>query len=638
MKPSIFEKSTADYSTPAKRRQLVKEMFYKVEKAYAFAGRSDALWEPDKRKKAVLGFMEEISAKYKQIGVESVEETLLRFEAMNYSSYERQDECNDYTLAAALWILDDLRKTGNLYKATAFLPKSFREIEDIYCRVNFYHPCYEDELVNSVMYVVDPENLGKKTREAFKGIVGLLDQERVAAAAEYFRQLEWRVIDCQMKADAYFSKQRENIRKQFRDMDTPNILQVDRVVPRDDDLHELADRYVDMAEDRNDFISHFEDYIGCGERRILGIRELGRIMGEFSVDDPYAAAFGLSYLIATDDDMAWLTKAGIAAISAAARFFPWYMDTDQMDDEEYEEWYEGPTFNGNGWLDREPSSDSPDYHRPGPDGITPAQRIYRLSRGIVPATMHPFETERQQMKEDGIKEADMIADWSEAMFLASFRARALNIENGSWDEIGVPWDERDIPAVDEAEEEPADQKEPDYIQELECLKRENKSLRNAYSELKRDTDARLAKNERELKALRRDHRELADLREIVFNAGRPDNEEAAGKDAEAVSKKTEFPYTTQKRTVIFGGHDTFLKAIRPMLPDVKYVDVRNMAFSPEIIRNADVVWIQTNCMSHSQYASIVRYCKQAGVQMRYFVYAGAEKCAEQVVAADETTS
>ena len=115
-------------------------------------------YKPDKRKKAVLGFMEEISAKYKHIGVESVEETLLRFEAMNYSSYERQDECNDYTLAAALWILDDLRKTGNLYKATEFLPKSFREIEDIYCRVNFYHPCYEDELVNSVMYVVDPEN------------------------------------------------------------------------------------------------------------------------------------------------------------------------------------------------------------------------------------------------------------------------------------------------------------------------------------------------------------------------------------------------------------------------------------------------------------------------------------------------
>ena len=63
----------------------------------------------------------------------------------------------------------------------------------------------------------------------------------------------------------------------------------------------------------------------------------------------------------------------------------------------------------------------------------------------------------------------------------------------------------------------------------------------------------------------------------------------------------EYPYETRKRTVIFGGHDTFLKAIRRLLPDVKYVDAKLMAFSPEIIRNADVVWIQNNCISHSQY-------------------------------------
>ena len=83
--------------------------------------------------------------------------------------------------------------------------------------------------------------------------------------------------------------------------------------------------------------------------------------------------------------------------------------------------------------------------------------------------------------------------------------------------------------------------------------------------------------------------------------------------------------------MIFGGHDTFLKAIKPMLPTVKFVDAGNLAFNPEIIRNADVVWIQNNCISHSQYWAIVRNCKQAGVQMRYFGYAGAEKCAEQLV-------
>ena len=104
---------------------------------------------------------------------------------------------------------------------------------------------------------------------------------------------------------------------------------------------------------------------------------------------------------------------------------------------------------------------------------------------------------------------------------------------------------------------------------------------------------------------------------------------------EAAAPELDYPYETRKRTVVFGGHDTFLKAIRLLLPDVKYVDAKLMAFSPEIIRNADIVWIQNNRISHSQYWSIVKICKQAGIQMRYFTYASAEKCARQLVKEDQ---
>ena len=49
----------------------------------------------------------------------------------------------------------------------------------------------------------------------------------------------------------------------------------------------------------------------------------------------------------------------------------------------------------------------------------------------------------------------------------------------------------------------------------------------------------------------------------------------------------------------------------------------------------DVVWIQNNCISHPQFWSIVKNCKLAGVQMRYFAFASAEKCAEQLVDWDQ---
>ena len=101
-----------------------------------------------------------------------------------------------------------------------------------------------------------------------------------------------------------------------------------------------------------------------------------------------------------------------------------------------------------------------------------------------------------------------------------------------------------------------------------------------------------------------------------------------------VEERYEYPYRTRKRTVVFGGHDSFLRAFKPMFPDVRFVDADSLAFSPDIIRNSDVVWIQNNCIGHSQYWNIVKTCKLAGVQMRYFGFAGAEKCAEQLVTED----
>ena len=163
--------------------------------------------------------------------------------------------------------------------------------------------------------------------------------------------------------------------------------------------------------------------------------------------------------------------------------------------------------------------------------------------------------------------------------------------------------------------------------ELEKARRQIKGLQKALVESRRDTDTERAKIEHELATLRMEHRELADLRELVFNQ---ENEVR-----EKTTREIKYPYETRKRTVVFGGHDTFLKVFRPMLPTVKYVDTAIYSFSPEIVRNADVVWIQNNCISHSQYGNIVRLTRQYGIQLRYFAYASAEKCAEQLVIEDQ---
>ena len=127
-----------------------------------------------------------------------------------------------------------------------------------------------------------------------------------------------------------------------------------------------------------------------------------------------------------------------------------------------------------------------------------------------------------------------------------------------------------------------------------------------------------------------EHCELVDLQELVINRDT---------DVKEVPEQIiSFPYYTKKRTVIFGGHDTFLKEIRKRLPEVKYVNISNYGFNVDIVRNADVVWVQTNCISHTQYARILKAVRTYGIQLRYFSCASARKCAEQIVEEDRKSS
>ena len=125
-----------------------------------------------------------------------------------------------------------------------------------------------------------------------------------------------------------------------------------------------------------------------------------------------------------------------------------------------------------------------------------------------------------------------------------------------------------------------------------------------------------------------EHCELVDLQELVINRDT---------DVKEVPEQIiSFPYSTKKRTVIFGGHDTFLKEIRKRVPEVKYVNISNYGFNVDIVRNADVVWVQTNCISHTQYARILKSVRTYGIQLRYFSCASARKCAEQIVEEDQS--
>ena len=74
-----------------------------------------------------------------------------------------------------------------------------------------------------------------------------------------------------------------------------------------------------------------------------------------------------------------------------------------------------------------------------------------------------------------------------------------------------------------------------------------------------------------------------------------------------------------------------------LLPNVKFIDPYT---DPDVnsIRNADVVWMQTNAMPHSRYNKIMEIVRIKKIPAKYFAYASAEKCAVQVVEYDSASA
>ena len=88
--------------------------------------------------------------------------------------------------------------------------------------------------------------------------------------------------------------------------------------------------------------------------------------------------------------------------------------------------------------------------------------------------------------------------------------------------------------------------------------------------------------------------------------------------------------------MVFGGHDTWRKAIRPMLPDIRFFD-REMLPDINAVKGADAVWIQPNALSHPFYYRVIDMARKENIPIRYFGFASARKCAEQL-AVDEMAS
>ena len=313
-------------------------------------------------------------------------------------------------------------------------------------------------------------------------------------------------------------------------------------------------------------------------------------MKPLEITDPFAVCFALVYLIEDHSDLPWVYAAGVGMMKEVAMHLPWKHQ--QHEDR-------GGAIN---WFDlRFRSIDSGE--------------LYDLSQIIFEGygIIMPRRSCTCKVK------ASSCPDLSHTIF--PIRSDEAFSPIGSYASEYASY-------LNEIESNVRSDKEYDAL--MKTIRQQDEMLKQLRAQLHRAEKEKAEvqwKYDMLQKASQAEHQELADLRTIVFHENDPNTEDSPAKDHS-------LPYSVRSAIIIFGGHDSFLKTIRTMLDgNVRYL--RHEAFDTRIVRSADILWIQTNAISHSLYNKVVDVGRKYGKQIRYFHYASAAQCVEQIKEQDQ---
>lgn len=387
-KPAGGQKDGGQHSTAAQRKRMVVETFRKSATAIQRVRGEGYEKESDlggrrlqRRMKAVLNAMDRAVADFRSRypDIDSIEETLTKLESKPLGSYDDENYFNNLYLAAALWILDDLKKNGKIGEMYRHLPTDFETVMDVEIPIDFYDPSYEQDLITSLMLVLShrngtPENTRKafvterigrepQWREHFDAIMGLLDKDRAMLACRHFKEKQWDFLDRYFKCVNDYARQEKQI---LREMETlaqdgiptpsapfakttrPEMEPGQLFRPNLDRARELSAKLDALLFQSGNLAFTAGSYCTDTYSNVLRdskSRLVAETMTSFQIDDPYEICFALLCLIDSEGDSPWLYNSGLAFVRAACDMLPWSRgECNEDGDMDF-------VFNRNNWLE-----------------------------------------------------------------------------------------------------------------------------------------------------------------------------------------------------------------------------------------------------------------------------------------------
>jgi len=342
------------------------------------------------------------------------------------------------------------------------------------------------------------------------------------------------------------------------------------------------------------------------------------IMKQMTIDDPYEICFAFLYMIDQGNDLIWLYYPCYTLMQIAGLKLPWNVDEKtELTDRIWNLQDAEETRNLSGSEKELVSELCMDLHEETEEKVNMAQILYALTGLAGPRNIsyyHPYRIALDQY--------DLTAEQKNFLFgMIVMGAEKLNKPKNIHFQISL---ENFFGSSEEKEDE--EKGSVISTKEMESLKREIDSLRSSLYRAEKETKELKKKLNDLQEETRNEHQELADLRELVFIQGNNIEQKA--------NMQIQFPYEVKKKTVVFGGHDAWLKQMKELLVgNIRFIV--DLKVSADVIRNADIIWLQTDCISHNKYYWVIDTCKKNNTPFRIFPSRHFRTCAERIYGFDK---
>ncbi len=621
----------------------------------------------------------------------SVTDLFILASSMPNLSYADLQAKFDVIFAASLWVADVLKEYNLIHEANKCMP-DYREVDEMQSMGLFFNDStHSDQTLETIAYVLARRNndcAGYRKKNSFKrvlldeftarnkhrqdvpsrqyyeSLIQLLPEEKIQEAVSRFESKFWEFItlyfeaihiyvrkmnainDKKQKLLSLMEKYKKEIDTHFgksgmkkgsplmHHKDNPfaeymrDKLQGEETDPAHMEriygyIAELDD--LDYEEEKTaDEMHWFSENIPAFSYESDEIlnqqfsRKVIDIMKKMAIDDPYEMCFAFLYMIDQGNDLIWLYYPCYTLIQIAGLKLPWNVEENyEMTDRIYEPVDREKKKELNGSEKELVSECFMDLQEDSEEKVNMAQVLYSLTGMAGPRNIsyyHPYR--------EALNQYDMTDEQKNFLFGMIVmglerltRPKSLHFQISLEDFFSSAEKEENeetVPAIN--------------VKEIKSLKEEIDSLKNSLYRSEKEAKELHKKLNNLQEETKSEHQELADLRELIFVQGNNMEQKA--------NMQIQFPYEVKRKTVVFGGHDAWLKQMKELLVgNIRFiVDLKVPA---DVIRNADIVWLQTDCISHNKYYWVIDTCKKNNTPFRIFSSRYFRICAEKVYEYDK---